>query len=212
MESIFSYICSHAEHAHLIIFTLIILAGFCIPISEDLMLLLAGGIASTCVPERTVSFYIWIFFACWFSAWIAYWMGRLLGPKLLTLPWFKNILKPSRLKKIKGYFQRFGIFTFIVGRFIPGGVRNAIFLTAGLTKMPFGTFIARDVVACFIASITIFSIGYISGQNIPTILHYFEIYEKLAVLVIALLITFAILFIWLYKKKEVAKSDSNEVN
>lgn len=189
------------------------LTGLGIPISEDVMLLLAGGIASTCAPDHVISFYIWIYFACWFSAWEAYWIGRLFGPKLFNIRWFKRIVSPGRLDKLTSYYRRFGIFTFIVGRFIPGGVRNAIFISSGLTKMPFVEFILRDSVACLIASLTIFYFGFISGQNIHTIIHYFEIYEKTVIAVVISLIIFALLFLWLYTKKSYANfADSKEVD
>ncbi|MBA2728506.1 MAG: DedA family protein [Parachlamydiaceae bacterium] len=209
MESIFAYICDHAEHAHLIIFVLIMLTGIGVPISEEVLLLIAGGIASTCVPDHAVTFYIWIFFACWLSAWEAYWIGRLLGPKLLNIGWFKHIVTPKRLEKLTSYYKRFGIFTFIIGRFIPGGVRAAIFLSSGLTKMPFHVFILRDGIACLIASLTMFYIGYLSGQNIHTIIHDFELYEKTAIITVISLIFSAILIYWLYKKKGPANVANN---
>lgn len=205
METIFSYICNHAEYAHFIIFSLIMLAGLCIPISEDLMLLLAGGISSTCMPEHAVTFYLWMFFACWLSAWEAYWIGRLFGPKLFNIGWFRKFLTPERLEKLKSYFQRFGIFTFIVGRFIPGGVRNAIFISSGLTKMPFLLFIFRDGIACLIASSIIFYCGFISSQHIHSILKYFSMYERTVAQSIIVLILTTAMWLYFYKKKACSK-------
>ncbi len=210
MDGIFAFFCEHAEYAHLIIFGLIMLAGFSIPISEDLMLLLAGGIASTCVPEQATTFYIWIFFACWLSAWEAYWVGRLLGPKLFKIKWFHHILSPKRLEKLKRYLRKFGIFTFIVGRFIPGGVRNAIFMSSGLTKMPFHIFVIRDGIACLIASLTIFYVGFISGQHINVIMHYFVMYERVIILlIIILLITFSLFTYHRIKKSKLTDGNTD---
>lgn len=210
MESLFAYVCEHAEYAHLIIFFLILLTGISVPISEDVLLLIAGGIASSCSPDSAFYFYIWIFFACWFSAWEAYWIGRLLGPKLFNIGWFARIMTPERLEKLKSYYLRFGVFTFIVGRFIPGGVRNAIFMSSGLTKMSFPLFVARDGVACLIASSTIFYLGYVSGKNIDLILKYFVMYERVILGLLILLVAIAGILIYYYNRKQTLNGDERD--
>jgi membrane protein DedA with SNARE-associated domain len=106
-------------------------------------------------------------------------MGRLLGPKLLTWRWFRHVLTPQRLEKLKERLQRFGILTFIVGRFLPGGVRNALFMTSGLTKMPFSLFVLRDTGACLLASATLFYIGHLFGANFHAILNAFKTYQEI---------------------------------
>jgi membrane-associated protein len=178
MESLLAYICDHAHHAHWIIFCLLLLTGLNLPLSEDLMLIGGGAIASTCIPEHAERLYIWIFFGCYLSAWEAYWIGRLLGPRLYHIRLFKFIVTPNRLEWLRYYYAKFGIFTFIVGRFCPGGIRNALFMSSGLTKMPFHLFILRDGLACLISSLTLFLLGYHFGANINTILFYFHHYEN----------------------------------
>lgn len=200
VESVIQYICEHASHAHLIICGLILLAGLNIPISEDIMLLIAGAIASTCIPDQTLRMYIWIFMACWISAWEAYWIGRLLGPKLYEIRWFKHIITPKRIEKLHQYYEKFGIFTFIVGRFCPGGVRNALFMTAGLGKMPFLVFIARDGLGCLISTATIFYLGYLAGENHAIIIGYYKKYEAIFVGAVFIGLISFITFIFLRKK------------
>ena len=39
-----------------------------------------------------------------------------------------------------GFYKKYGALTLVIGRFIPFGVRNAIFLTSGISKMPFAKF------------------------------------------------------------------------
>lgn len=199
VESILDFICSHAHNAHLIIFGLLLLAGFNIPISEDLMLITAGALASTCIPEHTLKLFIWVYLGCWVSAWIAYWIGRKLGPKLYDIKWFGRILTPKRIEKLHHYYEKFGIFTFIIGRFIPGGARNALFMTSGLGKMPFLKFILRDGFACFISSNVIFYIGYIFGENYKQIIHFLKTYD---LIVLSLIIIIAIVAgsIFLYRR------------
>lgn len=177
MEDLFAYVCVHAHNAYWIIFLLLLLTGFCIPISEDILLLGAGAIASTCIPDHLVKLYLWVFFGCIFSAWEAYWIGRLAGPKLYRIPLFRSTLTTRRLNLLRHYYAKFGIWTFIIGRFCPGGVRNALFMSSGLTKMPFPLFILRDGTGCLISTLTLFSLGYHFGKNHEAIFAYFREYE-----------------------------------
>lgn len=199
MESVLTFICQNANDAHWIIFGLLMLAGLNVPISEDVLLLMGGVIANTCIPEHAVNLFIWVYLGCWFSAWEAYWIGRMLGPKLYDIKWFSRILNPSRIERLHYYYEKFGIFTFIVGRFIPGGVRNALFMSSGLGKMPFNKFIGRDGFACLISSVTIFTLGYKFAENYKSIIFYFKTYN-LMILGFLILILFLISSIVAYKK------------
>jgi membrane-associated protein len=200
MNEIFQFICTHAHYSDVILFTLLMLAGLNVPLSEDLILLTAGAIVSTCIPDHYWGMYFWLFLGCWISAWEAYWIGRLLGPKLYQIKWFNWAINEQRIARLSHYYEKFGIFTFIIGRFFPGGVRNALFMTAGMSKMPFLTFIMRDGIAALISSSILFYLGYIFGQNYDLIVHTFIRYNKIFIsclLILAILITLG----WWVRKK-----------
>lgn len=202
MEAIVNFACAHAHSAHWIIFLLLMLAGLNFPFSEDILLLTGGAIASTCIPHETLHLFIWIFAGCWISAWEAYWIGRYFGPKLYELRWFKHVITKEKIAKLHYYYEKFGVLTFIVGRFCPGGVRNALFMSAGLGKMPFLTFILRDGFACFISASTIFYIGFRLGENYHTIAHYIQTYNYVAFIIIALAIFAGIVYFWHRAQKQ----------
>ncbi len=166
------------------------LSGINIPISEELILLMSGAVGGICGYGMDFIFhlYVWVFVGCWVSAWEAYWIGRLLGPKLLTLKWFKSIITPQRLEKFGNYIEKFGIFAFIIGRFVPCGVRNTLFMTSGLTKMPFKLFLLRDVGACLLASLTLFYLGHLFGENFQMIVNVFKVYQEVFLVCIVLLV------------------------
>lgn len=193
IDSLLQFICAHAEYAHFIFFGLFLLAGINIPISEDLLLLTGGAIVSRCIPDQYLHLYIWMFVGCWISGWEAYWLGRWLGPKLYDIRWFKYIVTKKRIEKLHHYYEKFGIWTFIIGRFIPGGIRNALFITSGMGKMPFPLFALRDFVACLISTNVVFFLGYTFGKHYELLVEYFLRYDKLALLAVAML-AFAIYF------------------
>lgn len=201
MESIVTFACAHAHSAHWIFFLLLMLAGLNIPISEDLILIVSGAIASTCIPDKALFLFSWVFAGCWLSAWEAYAIGRFLGPKVYDIRWFKHIVTPSRINRLHHYYEKFGVFTFIVGRFIPGGVRNALFMTAGLGKMPFLKFILRDGFACLISTSVLFSIGYALGNNYEVVFHYIKTYNEVVVGILLTLILAVCGRLWWLRKE-----------
>lgn len=199
MEEFFFYICHHVHNAPWILFCLLLLTGLCIPISEDILLLSGGAIASACIPEHAKTIYVWLFLGSYLAAWEAYWIGRLLGPKLYQVYYFRSIVTPHRLERLRHYYAKFGVFTFIIGRFCPGGIRNALFISSGLTKIPFYLFALRDGCACLISTITLFFLGYQFGQNFDLIVSYFYRYTHWFFIVCLFL--FFVGFIYLYFRK-----------
>ena len=185
MESLLEMICNYAEHGHWIIFVLLLLAGLNIPFSEDLLVITGGILVNTCVPENFSKMFIWLFFGCWLSAWEAYWIGRNLGPKLYTNRWFQLFITPQKIERLHYYYEKFGLLTFMVGRFLPGGVRNGLFMTSGLGRMPFLTFIARDGFACLFSTSTLFYLGFIFGENHELLIKYLKRYEHIVLGLIA---------------------------
>lgn len=208
MEELLNYICAHASYAHYIIFGLLLLAGLNIPITSDILILGGGAIASLCLSdEHTVRLFLWIYVGGCLAGWEGYWIGRLFGPKLFKISWFRHFLSEERLTKLTHYYNKFGIWTFIVGRFIPGGVRNAIFMSSGLTKMPFHLFIIRDGIGYFIASAVLFYIGHTFGENLHFIVTTFQRYTEWVIGLIAIVMIAVITLLWCKHK---AKRDRNQ--
>ncbi len=160
MESILAFITENASYAHWAVFGLLILAGFNVPISEDLMIILSGVLAGTVVPENVYKLFIAVFLGCYLSDWIAYGLGRRFGKHLLDIPWFARFVDQKRMSQVQKYFSKHGFLTLLIGRFIPFGVRNCIFISAGMAKMPFLLFILGDGIACLISNSILFAISY----------------------------------------------------
>ena len=177
--SITQLITENAQHAHWLIFGVLILAGLNVPISEDLMLVTSGVLASTVVPENTTKLFVCVFLGCYLSDWIAYWIGRRLGPKLWKFKWFASMVCKKRFKQMKVFYQNYGFLTLLVGRFIPFGVRNCLFITAGMTRMHFGKFVFSDGIACLISNTALFTLAYSFGKNHEILFEYLKTYNLL---------------------------------
>jgi membrane protein DedA with SNARE-associated domain len=107
------------------------------------------------------------------SAWECYALGRFFGPKLYEIPWFNHWINPTSVEKLHKTIEYYKYLTFFVIRFVPGGIRNTFFMTCGLGKMPFKTFIFRDGMAVLLSSSVLFHIGYEFAD------HYHEIVQTI---------------------------------
>lgn len=187
MDTILSFISENAQHAHWIMFSLLLLSGLNIPISEDIILIGGGALASVYIPDHTLRLYLWLYFGCLFSGWEAYWIGRLLGPKLYDMRYFKHFIHQERMDNIEYYLTKFGIITFLIARFIPGGIRSVVLLSSGCTKMPFPLFVFRDATALILSSGTLFYLGYKFGEHSNILFAYLRNYTFVVFCTIATL-------------------------
>jgi membrane-associated protein len=198
MEFLQNWILQHTENPHWILFIAILLAGINIPISIDVLIILAATLAATIFPEHIWHLYAAIFLGCYFSAWISFWMGRLLGQKLSRFHWFNKIAPPPRLKTIQGFYKKYGFLTLLIGRFIPFGVRNCIFMSSGMSHVSFFKFALWDLCACFVWSSLSFYCFFVLGNNLTPLL------KNIKIVNISLFVLFclAIMVVIWYKKKK----------
>lgn len=194
MDSFILFFCEHAHQTPWIIFLLLLLTGFFVPISEDLIILTAGAIVGICIPDHYFRIFLWTYAGALLSAWIAYWIGRNYGTHIFDFKYFKNIITKERITKLRIYYEKFGIFTFIVGRFCPGGIRNALFLTSGMGKMPFPLFVLRDGIASFISVSVLFNLGYYFAVHYKKVVGFMETYDLIALAVLAILLIIFLIY------------------
>lgn len=199
METFIQWIAKHAHQAHWFIFPLILLAGLNIPISVDVIILAAAFLAATIVPQYTLPLYLSIFLGCYFSAYLAYWLGRLAGKKLSQYKWFSRFLPKERLDKARGFYQKYGFWTLLIGRFIPFGVRNCIFMTSGMSRLHFGKFALWDFFACLLWSSSTFYLFFTLGQHYQTVWHYVKTFN---ILIFAAFSVTLIALVWYKRRKK----------
>ena len=177
------------------------LAGFNIPISEDLMIIFSAVLAATVIPENTYLLFIAVFLGCYLSGWICYWIGRRFGPKLWNAQWFARAFERKRIDHIQEYYHKYGFWTLMVGRFIPFGVRNCLFLTAGLVKMHFGKFLLSDGIACVLSNTILFTLAFTVGKNYHSLISLLKIFN---IFLFGAFVFAIIGYIWYKRKKNAA--------
>jgi membrane protein DedA with SNARE-associated domain len=201
MELIIQFIFEHAQYAHWIVFGALMLAGLNIPVSEDLMIIFSAVLAATVVPENTYKLFACVFLGCYLSDWVCYWIGRQFGPKLWNIRWFAKSFDRAKIDQIHAYYDKYGFLTLLIGRFIPFGVRNALFLTAGLGKMSFRKFILSDGIACLFSNTALFCLAYTVGKNYKILI---DSLKTLNIFLFGAFIVAVIGFIWYKRRKKAA--------
>ena len=165
MEDLLNIIQQNIAYAHWLIFGALILAGFNIPVSEDAMLFISAFLASK-HPELKYQLFAGVFMGAYLSDLICYWLGRKLGPKIWNIRFFSKMVSQKNVSKISSFYDRYGMLTLLLGRFIPFGVRNGLFLTAGFGKMNFFKFALSDLIACTISCTLFFNLYFAFGESV----------------------------------------------
>ena len=212
---ILGLIYKYPHHGHWIIFIALILAGCNLPVSEDLMILTSGFLASAVVPENKWLLWFCLFAGAYVSDWCAYWIGRLLGHKILKIKWIRKVITQERLEKMHTFYDRFGFWAFLVGRFIPFGFRNCLFTSAGMGKMSFKRFLLIDGIASLASTSVGFYLAYTFGSHWKNVFNYLKSFDILVWIITgsALVILIAILgFLWYRKKRLATKPGYDDIS
>ena len=111
-----------------------------------------------------------------------YMKGRWLGPKLFDKEENK-IFKRSYLQRSKRFYQKFGVGSFIIARFLPV-VRTLMPMLAGASRISVKRFSFYNILGAVIWIGTLAPLGYFLGSKYPQLMDY-SIYFLVGFIVIA---------------------------
>ena len=139
--------------------------GFFLP--GDSLLVVAGLFAAA--GKLQVGFVLLAFFlGSVIGDSTGYWTGRMMGKTLFNRE-SSFIFKPSRVEKAKHFFEKYGVKTVVLARFVPI-VRTFAPLVVGAAEMPYAKFLTFSILggALWISSMVL--AGYFLGGVIETAL------------------------------------------
>lgn len=159
---------------YFLVFLVLLLCGFGLPIPEDITLI-AGG---TMVYYGVANFYPMLV-VCMFGVMMgdsAMWfLGNHFGHRILRIKWFAKLLPPERIESARNkllgteapsFFSRFILF---FARFMPG-LRAPIFFSAGMFKIPFLKFFFWDFLAALLSVPAILWATFAFGNRLDHLL------------------------------------------
>jgi membrane-associated protein len=191
MQQLWAFLNQHITYAPVIAFILLLLAGLNLPLSEDLIIITSAFLARA-NEESKYYFFAALLAGVIISDHMAYWIGNRIGHGLHK-KYFYKFLTPSKLERVHFYIKKYGIFSFIICRFIPFGVRNTLFISSGIMRMKYGLFTLFDGIAATISVSTLYFLFFRLGSEMERPYRILGI-----VLFILLLITLAIGLFKLY--------------
>ena len=163
-QAIAAWIGQYISYFPLVIFISLLLGGFNLPISEDIIVITA---ALLCKQERASipAFYAALYFGAVLSDYLVYFWGWLLGRGRISGRFFSKLISKNNINRIANALEQHGFLTFLCGRFIPFGIRNIISMTSGFVNFPFYKFALFDAIAAVCNISALFWLVYFLGQR-----------------------------------------------
>jgi membrane protein DedA with SNARE-associated domain len=165
MPDIINWISQYTEFYPLVAIILLFLASLNIPLSEDLIII-TGALLCRGDPSMLIPTFAAIYFGVAISDYLPYIIGKYIRKGTIKAGFFTQLFSQKKLDKMHHYLDKFGIFTFIVCRFIPFGVRNTLFLSSGFFGLRLRRFAVFDITAATISVSTLFFLVYHFGEAI----------------------------------------------
>ena len=165
MEALLEFIQQNVQYAPYIVFGALLLAGLNIPVSEDAMLFVCGVLAAK-YPDMLISLFVAVYFGAYFSDLICFGLGKFLKDRIWNVKLFARFVSRDKINQVTSFYERYGVRTLIFGRFVPFGVRNALFLSAGIGDMATRYFALADLLAVTISVSIYFWLYYTFGEAV----------------------------------------------
>ena len=203
MESLVDFLLNfYGPIPYWIIFGILLLCGFGLPIPEDVTLFAAGLMAYYGVTDLW-----WTIILCFAGVMIGdsamFFLGYKYG-KTLTKKWFfKKLLPESRMQAASEQFQKRGSGKILFfARFMPG-LRAPIFFSAGVLHVPFWRFFFWDGIAALVSVPAIVGAVYYFGDELDHVIRLIKKIEG-GIVIFVIAVVGVLLLKWKLKQKKSA--------
>jgi membrane-associated protein len=177
-QSLPAFITEHGNMVYALLFAIIFVeTGFVVMpfLPGDSLLFVAGSLAAgATAPLDLGTLFILLFIAAVLGDNINYWVGRFFGPRVVKWRTFgRDLVQQKHLDKTHAYFEKYGVKTIIIARFVPI-VRTITPFVAGIGAMDYRKkFLPFDVAGGALWISTMLLAGYAFGTH-PWIQKHFE--------------------------------------
>lgn len=191
------------QYRYLAVFFALFIAGFGIPIPEELTLFVAGYLAAEGMMQPGAAFVV-----CYFGVLAGdvatYVLGRYGAGWVLSLGFSRWLVPPGKLARFKLSYREWGPWVLPVARLAPG-LRFPSFFSAGLVHMKLYRFLIFDGLAAAVNVPIVFGLSYWFGpvvwDGIRRIIEFGDFLGTSVIVLLALLGTW-----WLIRRYRKTKS------
>lgn len=149
--------------AYALLLALLFGCGVGLPMNEDIVLLAAAALTLQGIMEPIPLMGVaWVGLIAG-DALIFHW-GHRYGAQLLRRRFFARMLPEARLQTLQAAMTRYGPAYIFVVRFLPG-IRTALFLVAGMSRMPYRYLFIYDGLAAVVElPLLVYGVRYVGGR------------------------------------------------
>ena len=212
LETIVEFLQNYQEYSLAMIFGMLILCGFGLPIPEDITLI-AAGILSGIQVNTTHGHFVLMLCFCLAGVLIGdgimFIGGRLFGYKLQKYTPLRKVLPPSRFAWVQRQFRKYGVWALFFARFMPG-LRAPIYLAAGMSRrVSYLKFLLLDGAAALISVPVWVGMGHYGAQNRDNLARWMSNGHNITLVVIGVVIL-AVVILVIRNGKKAKKEKQNE--
>lgn len=171
-----AFINEHGDSVYLLLFAIIFIeTGLVVMpfLPGDSLLFVAGSLAALGTLNLAALFGL-LFLAAVLGDNINYWVGRFFGARVVKWRLFgRDLVQQKHLDKTHAYFERYGVKTIIIARFVPI-VRTITPFVAGIGAMNYTRkFLPFDILGGALWIGLLLTAGYLFGQH-PFVQKHYE--------------------------------------
>jgi len=194
----------HEPYSYLLVFGILLLCGFGLPIPEDITLI-AGGLMAY-YQKADVFVMIGVGLAgVMIGDGVMFFVGKKFGHRVFEWKWMAKILHADRLEMVKDKLKNHGYKVIFSARFMPG-VRSLVFLSSGALGIPYRIFLLFDGLAALISVPAIVYSCYAFGGQIDKAVGIIKNAEHGILAFIAIVILYFVVKYFLKKRRDAAKT------
>jgi membrane protein DedA with SNARE-associated domain len=198
-------------------FGALVLAGIGAPIPEELPTVALGIWVGQTDTVETLGLFRWLALPVALTGVILsditlYWIGRLWGRKLLQLRWVAKLAPEEKRQKIEKNFQKYGVKILLFIRWVPA-IRSPMFITAGVSRLPFLQFLAADAIAAAVGHSLLFFLAWWFGDTFQHLVKDFtRLEEKIKpLIIIGVIVAIGLYFLIHFYRRPFSVGDPHEV-
>lgn len=190
----------HGPTPYLLVFGILLLCGFGLPIPEDVTLFAGGLLAYYGVCDLYVMILVGLA-GVMFGDSTMWYLGHRYGRRMMRQAFFKKLLPDERIQAASKRLNKKGAKRILFfGRFMPG-LRAPIYFTSGMLHVPFPRFFIMDFLAALLSVPAVIGAVYYFGDELDLVIRWIKKIEHGIIFVVLVLVSGIVLKWWVSHRR-----------